>query len=246
MVSVLAREIAAASFDLDKYSNVVADLDGTLVDGRIAQGQGKYFLKDELKRGHIHHVVLGLTNYSNVKKAAEAGEAEGLEYFFRVVAKTGCAREDKFYQYAKRYIEKHSLPHAKELIEFLTEDMPIFISTVGSKIAARAASEYYGGAGCVGNPLARSADRSIAGIRIEIRDGKDKLEATREMMKKLDFDISEGIAIGNDRYDHELMKASALAMASPLADEETVELVRGLRGIVVEDYLSLLEELRAK
>lgn len=243
MVSVLDIPKGLAAETLSRYSHAVADLDGTLVRGRVAQGQGKYFLQAEAKRLHLPHVLLGLANYGKAKKAVEKGEAEGLEYFFGVVGRTGCATGNDFYKYAIEYLKKHSLPEAREFMLHVAGVIPTFISTIGSDIAAQAASDYYRCMGYVANPLRYGALGVITGADIKVRDGKDKMEATKGMLAKHRGVLSDGIMIGNDGYDHDLMKASALAVASPLADDATRELVRELNGIVATDYESLLSEL---
>lgn len=244
MVSVLDR--LGSLEELAKYKFLVADLDGTLVDGRVAQGMGKYFLFDELKRLHLPHVLLGLANYRKVKEAARRGEAEGLEYFGNVIGRTGCAKPRLFDGYAHRYIESHSLPGAKDVMLFFGQEMETFISTMGSDIAAQAAREFYGCTDFVANPVQYRDGRagtSIRGVTLRIRDGTDKLEATEEMLRRHELTISDGIVLGNDRYDHESLMASRLAMASPLADEATRALVMKLNGAIVLDYDALLEEL---
>jgi phosphoserine phosphatase len=217
-----------------------------LVDGRVAEGMGVYFLKDELKRGHLNHVWLGIKNYGNVKKAARASEVEGLKYFFHIIGETGDANLRDFYCYARKYIEKHSLPGAKEFILYFAEKIPVFISTIGSKPAAWSANKLYQcySLECVANPVKISNDSVITGVEIKIRDGKDKLEATKEMLARKGYDIKNGIALGDSLNDHEIFKASKLAIASPLADDDTKRLVRELKGIVAEDYFSALEEFK--
>mgnify|MGYP001582523428 CR=1 FL=1 len=72
---VLEQSRAAKQARLYSATSLVADLDNTLVEGNVAEGMGKYFLKDELRRLHLPHVWLGMTNYSKVKQRAEAEAA---------------------------------------------------------------------------------------------------------------------------------------------------------------------------
>lgn len=235
--------------DLDRYSHLVADLDGSLIRGKVASGMGRYFLVDEAKRLHLPHVWSGWRNYKRVKESARMyGEAAGLEHFLDIVGRTGCATRDAFFEYAQRYIEEHSLQGAEEFMDYFAELMPTFISTVGSQIAADAAAEYYGCNDCIGNPVVYNGSRDgvIKGIDIRIRDGRDKLEAVEGMLRNHGLLISTGIAIGNDSYDHEILKASALAMAGPLADWETKELVSELNGLIILDYVLFLKNLGAE
>lgn len=247
MISIQSRPVMVEQ-GLDRYTHLVADLDSTLVKGRIAQGQGKYFLWDEAKRLHLPHVLLGATNYRKVKEMARRGEAEGLEYFGNVIGRTGCATKDDFLDYAYRFIEEHSLPGAVEFMDYFSERMHTFIATLGSQIAADAAADFYKCKEGVGNRVIyrEGSGSIIKGINIGIRDGKDKLQATVEMLKRHKLRIIQGIAIGNDRYDHETLRASALPLAGPQADEETKQLVRELRGTVIEDFDSFLDGLEAE
>ena len=67
-----------------------------------------------------------------------------------------------------------------------------------------------------------------------------------EMLGRRGLTISAGIALGNDRYDHDTLKAAKVAMASPLADEDTRHLVTELNGLVIADYASFLKDLEAE
>jgi phosphoserine phosphatase len=147
--------------------------------------------------------------------------------------------------YAEEYLQKHSLPGVKEFLEHLGDRMPSCITTIGSDIAANAAADFYGFNDSIGNPIVIDNGNRIIRVDANIRDGKDKLEATQEMLGQRDLSIKDGIVLGNDLYDHDLMRASRVAMASPLADEATQDLVRSLNGVVIADYSAFLRELQS-
>ena len=83
----------------------------------------------------------------------------------------------------------------------------------------------------------------IRGCYIPVKSPEDKMKANVEMAKILSLNEKEVGVIGNDYLDHPSMKRFGLAIASPLADEETTELVRDLDGIYIKDYVNASVEL---
>jgi len=230
---------------LQECEAAVLDLDKCLVDGRVAQGIGKQFLFREFKRGHLHHVYRGLANYKKVLQITEEqGEAAGLEYFANILFSTGCAYSPLIYAFAHRYIEKHRIPGAKEFVRQIKKIVPLtIISTIGFDIAAYVASNYFqtnGTNGYVANRIVWDADYWAKSLEMKIRDGKDKLDATMEKLHSRGSSGDNIFVLGNDELDHELMQASKLSVASPLADEET----KRIADIWIPDYRLFLEELK--
>lgn len=115
---------------------------------------------------------------------------------------------------------------------------PSFISTIGTDIAASSAGEYFGTDDYVANELEpevvdgwRGPRVCIRKLKIFVRDGHEKLKKTGKMLERFSaynksgktktLKIENCLVIGNDKYDHEMMRAAKLSAASPLADEET-------------------------
>ncbi len=240
-------EIADFKKALQNCDIAVYDLDKTLVDGRVAQGIGKRFIMKELKRWHLHHVYSGLSNYNEVLRiTSEKGEAAGIEYFANVLFGTGCADIGSIKRYSKEYIEKHELPSAREFITRVYELGPKtgIISSICFNDTVEAAVFYFNMDGGVGNEVvydnSTKPHRIVAkSLKMNIRNGKDKLEMTMEHLGLKASGMKSLFTVGNDPLDHELMKASGLSAASPLADEETKELA----DIWIPDYRSFVEEL---
>ncbi len=218
----------------------VYDLDNTLVDGRVADGMGKKFLSSELCRLHLNHVWLGARNYSTVKRIAEEqGEAKGLEYFFGVIGQTGCANRDLMKRFARDYIQKHGLHGSVEFAAYIKSlGIKQFISTIGCDMAAQASCELYGLNDYTANPVF-CQNSVVKSCEPFIKTGEDKLYHTRKMLERRGLSLRDSLVVGNDELDHELMKASKLSAASPLANEET----REIADIWIENYAAFLEEL---
>ncbi len=223
-----------------------------LVEGRTATDMSKSFLWYEVTKLYLPHVLHGTANYRKVLEIAEKEvEAEGLRYLFKIAGRTGRARHNQFVEYADRYIKKHSLPDAKKFMLYFRERMPTFISTTGSMIVADALAAYYDCREATGNDVHCCDDKVddpfVIGVGTAIRNGKDKLEATEEMLKTHKLSIAESAVLGNDALDHESMRAARFAIAGPLADDATIELAtRKLKGIHINNYRKFLEELKMR
>ncbi|MFH0949267.1 MAG: HAD hydrolase family protein [Candidatus Aenigmatarchaeota archaeon] len=247
MANMIIEEFKQQLYDCDC---TVYDLDNTLVEGRVADGVGKSFLKSELFRGHIHHVILGAKNYKKVLEIAEKdGEVAGLEYFMNLIAKTGCATYQMFYQNAREYIEKKNIPDVRAFMHCIAHKQlktdGAFISTLGADVSAEAAKYYFPHvSGWIGNPLTykqTGSDTLITGIKPVMRNGEEKLQRTEEMLQNHGLSISKCFTIGNDENDHAIMKAARLSAASPLADEPT----KDIANIYIPSYSYFLEKLKA-
>lgn len=229
--------------EMQKCEAAVLDLDKCLVNGRVAQGIGEQFLSRELKRFHLHHVYKGLANYGKTLDIVEEkGEAAGLEYFANILFGTGCVHRDLLDSFAQKYIEKHEVPGAKDFVWQVKKTVPlVIISTIGLDRAACIASNYFSVNDYAANCIVWDDKywTRAKSLEMKIRDGKDKLDATMEILYKHKLSGENMFVLGNDKLDHELMKAARLSAASPLADEET----KAISDIWIPDYRAFVDEL---
>ncbi len=220
----------AASYfkaSLNGCKAVVMDLDQSLIHGTLTGDIGFKFLELEKNKGHDDHYKLGMENVVKILEITlNEGVAEGLRYFFDVIGKTGCALYTTFFDLAKDAIKEAELPGAEAFVKYIKEkELKPFISSMGCDIGVKAAVEYFGCKDGIGNPVIYCPEKSIIQYcKIEMRNGEEKLEKTREMLKRHGLDISEALVLGNDELDYPMMKAARLSVASPLADEEAKQI----------------------
>ncbi|HLE07471.1 MAG TPA: HAD family hydrolase [archaeon] len=237
----------AHALHLRNVGSAIFDLDNCLVEGRVAEGIGARFLKRQLKRGRIDHVVKGILGQRRVREILESGgrkaEVCGMEEFMWTLCRTGIATRERLFDYAYQRVEKHALPGAKEFIQRLNNfGIETYILTLGLDVSAKAAGKYFGvkEENCYGNPVVYKEDGVAKGCDSTMWTGADKLKLARE--KGL-LNDRNSIAVGNDYLDWPLMSATGAtySMSSPTADSKT----RGLATFPITDYKKLAFEIKS-
>ena len=234
---------------LQECDGIVADLDGTLVKGRVAEGMGKKFLKSELRRLHLRHAWSGLRNYKKVLKTGRGGEpykgrsgqAAGLELFTDIMAGTGCATRGMMKAYARERIKESVLPGAREFIWHLKgTGKPVVCVTAGCSSAAEEAKEFFGFDSAWGNPMRYSEEGMLLGCDI-VFDERTKLSETEDRLHRFyGLSINRCLVIGNDDLDVPLMLMSRLSASGPLATPQA----RDRAEVRIDDYVTFLRDIR--
>ncbi|MBI4015502.1 MAG: haloacid dehalogenase-like hydrolase [Candidatus Aenigmarchaeota archaeon] len=220
-----------------KYA--VFDLDNTLVEGRVASYIGKsYFFRElfGLRIGHLYKGWKGMKSVKEIlKEGGEDAEARGMEAFMGVLGETRIATWDSIYDYAKKAVEKHELPGAKEFVgKCKNNGLQTYIATLGLLISAQAARDYFGADAARGNSLI-AENGIIRGVKLTMKTGEDRLREVRTIAN-----VNEALVVGNDRLDWPLMDAAGFSVAAPLADEET----KKRADITITDFRELEFEPR--
>lgn len=235
---------------LDACRAAVFNLDGTLVDGRVAEGVGKRFLATEGRAKHYHHVAWGLVNYPIVLAITSMrNETDGLRHFVDVIGKTGCMTNSLFFELARDYIDRHVYPGARELVEYLAQaGKPCFISTIGADASAEAARSSFDNnfmPSYVANSLrARGRYKSvITGIDTPVKTSDDKLTHTERLLNQHGLSLGDCAVFEDSATGLEMMSRAKLGLAAPDATQEVLKSPH--TDFHIQDYARFLEELRA-
>lgn len=214
-----------------KVDALIADLDNTLCEGRVAQGIGKSYLVRELLRGNFDTFSEGWKGAKRVRAVVKAagvnGEAEGLREFYAVLTSLGVGEKHEMYRFARKYVGDYAIREVQAFMKDVANGTPKILSTVGGSTAAIAAGTYFGIAHTVSNKDLFSPDGRLSGVKLLIRNGEEKLSATEELLEQMNIRLSRCVVIGDSAVDIPLLKAAGLGYASPFATEE----VRNVPGV---------------
>ncbi len=217
----------------------VFDLDNSLIEGRVASYIGKSYFLRQLYKLRLDHVYKGWKGARRVREILIAGgeeaETRGLEAFMGVLGETGIATFYDMYDYARRAVEEHALPGAKDFVgKCKSNGLVTQIVTLGLHVSAQAAVDYFGAYGGRGNPLIQEGE-TVRGIRLAMKTGEDRLREVRTIVN-----LEQTLVVGNDKLDWPLMEAADFSIAAPLADKET----KGKANLAITDFRELELEPR--
>ncbi len=214
---------------------VIIDLDGTLCEGRVATGIGKAYMRRELARLHFGNLRRGIKGAERVMEVVKTnganGNAEGLKAFYDELIALGLGKRYEMFNYATKYLRKHRVEAVAAFINRFKPPVVKIIATTGGSTSAEAAQLEYGAESVVANiDQFKGEDATLRGVRLDIRNGDDKLIGVLDKLDMMGIKIGECIAIGDGQDDVAVLNAVPLnrRYASPLADEK----VLSISGIV--------------
>ena len=222
-------DISKLKVDIERCDAFVFDGDDTTWRDRAMKGYGGKLIPHEILRGPKHwgHAWHGIKRYGDVLEAAKRSDADGLKEFFDIVGEIQCADRDFAYNATKAHIWKHRFEGVPEFIEYLNRIGDVYIVTVSSDIAVDAAKDTFGFADGAGNPVTyydpEEENPIIKGCEIKIRDGADKLNATKTLLEEHGYLLENCGVFGDSVLDSQAMGAAKLSIASPAADHKVIE-----------------------
>ena len=203
---------------------VFYDGDDTLWKGMIAEGIGKGFMIEALRRGDLGVVGAGILGSLEVKGMLRNGkDADALRRFYDILIENGLGDEVDIRRLARTYIRTHELGEVSGLRREV--DLPSILITKGGSTGADVAAGYFKMERYVANEDMFDARMRINGVNLKVRNGRDKLMLAIEIAGSLD-EIKRSTVIGNDDADILLMSEAGFSVASPYATKEVKDLAK--------------------
>lgn len=209
---------------------------------------------------------------ATMKEYGEEGAAYGLQKFFEVMGETVDLDFETLYRLTENVLRNKEIPGFSEFNLFLQKKgIRVFLATIGYDTVGYVGLKVYNISGFAANPIVWSStdgrkvhgkavvyrnlgdsiemppfevNTKVNGCLIPIKNSADKERLTIRLLDHLDINPENVAVVGNDFLDHESMKTLGLAIASPVADNRTVELANNLGGIHIEDYMNAHHVLR--
>jgi hypothetical protein len=196
--------------------------------------------------------------------------AYGLQKFFEVVGRTLDVDKTNLYEITKKVIDKKKIEGFAELSKKLDNEGIIkFFSTGGYETSVFASMMLFNGRAGAANPLVwYNPDRTevhgseityidsrglfkglpetkkgavVKNCLMSIKNSEDKRRINEKMVEIFGIKKEEVAILENDKLGHSSMKAFGFPIASPLADQETIDVALENDGIHIKDYMSLVD-----
>lgn len=234
---------------LEGVKGLVSDIDGSMSKDRIARAQGYGILKKELCDGHFATAIGGFKDALRIELLVRrdkqyfngdgsGAEIEGMQMMYQSLTKRNLVTRAEMEWFARRHIERNIIPSTRQLVvEFSSERRgPTVLVTAGGSTGAWVCAQYLGVIDYAANLDIYDQHGMLKGIEVRIDNGERKRDAAKRVLEKHGLDIAECGAVGNNKTDLPMLKASKLSISSPFATDEVlanteVHLLRGnLRG----------------
>lgn len=211
-----------------------SNLDKSLTEGNVAdKGIGIPYIMQARESGNYGLVVNGAIGYLQVKYAVWKNPeldhtVDGLEIFYSKLKKAHIGREDEMVQMAQNYITTHSLRSTVEIMQ----DFPSrFLVTSNGSSVAQAAVRTYKMVNFISNEDIFGEDGLISGVKVNIRDGEDKVKGLHDMLKGFSIELKDCVYVGDSKVDVPVMQLVGFPIASPFATDE----VKGYAHFILTD-----------
>lgn len=214
------------SHPLKECELAVFDIDGCIVDGRIASSVLP-IIKEERKNKNWKNyfrgilggasVVLGINLRSGLK-----AENKGLKKAVEVLGEAGIEKE-RIESKVGKYYEEHRIEGFEELKGALEEeDIGLYLTSCSADLFVEPLAKKLEAVGYTCHETIYDGDTPI-GVKLRMKDSTRKYVETFNDLRKMGFDLRDCAFYGNHRSDLDLLEGSNVSIASPLAKPEVRE-----------------------